>query len=277
MEEAKRRRVSRSAQRRLQEASSYGDLLDVAVMAPELWFPRKNHVEPRIGPEFQAIVPSFSPTQQLLWTEKDISGLQIWRATNLAGHSARTMRTTGFQDVLMTGFDRDSKLFTDGGIAPYELLELLRMAARGETSPSLTTMRALYGRGSLARGNYRAFDDRERALFNRGLFEFGKDFGQIRKEIFPERTTSELVEYYYCEYKQIWRQNGGFKYGEMSDKGTEAPSPHSLSATEMIDMLSAFARANQDGFPADRRLDVAVQRFREERSAMQQRNQVRNC
>ncbi|XP_065679138.1 arginine-glutamic acid dipeptide repeats protein-like [Hydra vulgaris] len=76
----------------------------------------------------------------------------------------------------------------------------------------------------------------------KGLRSYGKTFHKIQKELFPERQTSELVEYYY-----IWKKTAtalssrphkrGIRRNNLVRK-TRTAKPKTAAATEFLDLSS---------------------------------------
>uniref|UniRef100_T2M433 Arginine-glutamic acid dipeptide repeats protein n=3 Tax=Hydra vulgaris TaxID=6087 RepID=T2M433_HYDVU len=86
------------------------------------------------------------------------------------------------------------------------------------------------------------WSDEERKKFMKGLRSYGKTFHKIQKELFPERQTSELVEYYY-----IWKKTAtalssrphkrGIRRNNLVRK-TRTAKPKTAAATEFLDLSS---------------------------------------
>jgi len=49
----------------------------------------------------------------------------------------------------------------------------------------------------------------EELAFEHALLRFGKCFWRMQRAVFPQRSTRELVNYYFVRYKQRWMQAGG--------------------------------------------------------------------
>eukprot|EP00639_Heterosigma_akashiwo_P013189 CAMPEP_0206363272 /NCGR_PEP_ID=MMETSP0294-20121207/1498_1 /ASSEMBLY_ACC=CAM_ASM_000327 /TAXON_ID=39354 /ORGANISM="Heterosigma akashiwo, Strain CCMP2393" /LENGTH=107 /DNA_ID=CAMNT_0053808595 /DNA_START=350 /DNA_END=669 /DNA_ORIENTATION=- len=53
----------------------------------------------------------------------------------------------------------------------------------------------------------------EKRKFDDAMYEFGKEFSQIRKKYLPKKSVKQLVEYYYKHYKKsedykTWKKEG---------------------------------------------------------------------
>lgn len=109
----------------------------------------------------------------------------------------------------------------------YNISEALQELIRAP-SPKVTTL---------------PMTDDERKKFMRGLRSYGKTFHKIRKELLPDRTTSELVQYYY-----IWKKTAsaitsrphkrGGRRNHVQSRKTRTTKPKTAEASEFLDLSS---------------------------------------
>eukprot|EP00179_Madagascaria_erythrocladioides_P018952 CAMPEP_0198353354 /NCGR_PEP_ID=MMETSP1450-20131203/111007_1 /TAXON_ID=753684 ORGANISM="Madagascaria erythrocladiodes, Strain CCMP3234" /NCGR_SAMPLE_ID=MMETSP1450 /ASSEMBLY_ACC=CAM_ASM_001115 /LENGTH=456 /DNA_ID=CAMNT_0044059481 /DNA_START=370 /DNA_END=1740 /DNA_ORIENTATION=+ len=218
----------------------------------------KNHVEPLIGPDRQAeVVDSASfvtPENGNSLLEWDTMSACIWSPDDFVEE-----RLQDFIDVC------DNECLRRQGIT---MTPRMRMAAHTYLYEKRLELNSRVVPESLPDHIFEIaprWTNSERAVFSRGLAEYGKNFILIQREFLPQRTTNELVSYYYYYYKQTWTQLDGPKHGDVTDRGTEKLPPDGISPNTMLDFLRSFARSPQDGFPPERRMATAVSRFREAR------------
>jgi hypothetical protein len=207
----------------------------------------------KLGPEYQADVPSLSTTpllprdalppvsSPLVYSPRNAPAVDTFLATV----NNALFRRDGFP---LSPVDEERALAL---YASYHGKQGQEDSARRDT------LRAIH-RPVVYPGAGPPWTNEEQCLLARTLCERHRDFEYISRHILPARSTKELVVHYYTRYKQLWQQFGGRKESMLFDRGLETPLRIAMCPEMQVECLHNLAVSAGDGFPPERRMRDAI-------------------
>mmetsp|Transcript_3619 Transcript_3619/g.7925 ORF Transcript_3619/g.7925 Transcript_3619/m.7925 type:complete len:391 (-) Transcript_3619:123-1295(-) len=241
----------------------------------------------RVGPEYQANVPDLSKRDEKKYVVPKLESELLWQPDYVPSHDLSAYLTQ-CESVLIARQGH--------GLGPkgeYRCLLALRRARKSKNDPyGIESAKLAVRLGEIVEGvdyelmvgsqrqrvseaeklmlgEHRSWSASECENFTMGMILNGKDFRRTQKDLLKERTTAELVSFYYMHYKQGFYQRGGHIDGDMYDKGTENLLKGKISGAKLVWLLSTLAVRNRDGIPAERRLERGLKYVRHRRNATQ--------
>lgn len=103
----------------------------------------------------------------------------------------------------------------------------------------------------------------ERKKFMRGLRSYGKTFHKIRKELLPDRTTCDLIQYYYFWKKTAIacssrpHKRGGRRHNVLARK-TRTAKPKTTETSEFLELSSCSENEYEDSEESDNARDLSL-------------------